>query len=142
MLKEYKSIYKTKYKLRENIDLVTPIKWSSNTYYMDFENAQKFANDKNWLLPFWDELYKSYKTNKISNWKPGKYISGTPVKDMISKGVHLAFSILQSITGKKIFKKDVVAGLEKANVRFIISYKDKDGNVITNKGDSFLDRIF
>jgi len=140
MLKEYKSVYKKR--LRESVDLVTPIKWSSNTYYMDYEQAETFAQKNNWLVPFWDELYKSYKANKISNWKPGKYITATPVKDMMIKGVKLAFNILQSITGKKIFQKDTVGGLEKTNVRFIVSYKDKDGNIIKNKGDSFLDRIF
>jgi hypothetical protein len=141
MLKEYKSIYKKKYKLREDFDIVTPIKWS-NTYYMSFDEAEKYAEKKNWLVPLWDELYTSYKNNKISDWKPGKYLSITPIKDAIIRGVHVALNILKGITGKKIFKKDTVAGLEKTNVRFIVSYKDKDGNVIKNKGDSFLDRIF
>lgn len=141
MLIEYKSVYKKRYKLREDFDMVTPIKWSS-TYYMSFDEAEKYAEKKNWLVPLWDELYTSYKNNKISDWKPGKYLSITPIKDAIIRGVHVALNILKGITGKKVFKKDTVASLEKTNVRFIVSYKDKDGNVITNKGDSFLDRIF
>lgn len=143
MLKEYKSVYKrNKKSLRENVDIVTPIKWS-NMYYMSYDEAEDFAKKKNWLVPLWDELYKSFKNKKIYDWKPGKYLSATPIKDAITRGVHLALNIITSIkSGKKTIEKDIVGGIERTNVRFITSYIDKEGNLIRNKGDSFLDRIF
>ena len=146
MLKEYKSVYnrnplrrsKLKENIGENVTFVTPVKWSK-TYHMRYDEAEKFAQQNDWLIPFWEELSTAWKRRKISDWKIGKYMTATKGEN---RGVKIAMRIIQSNSGKKLMQKDFIGGIEKSEVRFIVSYIDEDGTLIKKKGDSFIDRFF
>lgn len=140
MLKKYESVYKKK-KLRENFETVTPLEWSK-TYFFSFEEAESFSRKKNWLIPLWEELKQAYENKKIKNWEIGKYLTSTPIREAAIRGVHFGLNVLKNRFGKQIIKKDVVAGLEKTNVKFIVSYIDQDGKVVKNKNDKFLSTFF
>jgi hypothetical protein len=149
MLKEYKSVYnrnplrrsKLKENVGENVSFVTPVKWSK-TYYMRYDEAEKLAKENDWLIPFWEELSKAWKRRKISDWKKGKYITASKGENFSLKGVKIAMRIIESTSGKKLMQKDFIGGIEKSEVRFIVSYIDENGTLIKKKGDSFIDRLF